>query len=120
MKKALAALVLVGLLGLVVFAGPYIEVGSVGETLATQTPSFSLLVGVDVPLAQPYARIDLALYATFTLIGENRCDTWGTRVSFTYGNTFNYIKGGFNWENDGSYLPFFAFRYSFDFPFGGE
>ena len=120
MKKALVAVVLVCLIGLLAFGGPYIELGSVGDTLATQTPSFSVLGGVIIPLAEPYATINVAMFATFTLIDEGSCDTWGTKIVFTYGNTFNYIKGGFRWENDGSYLPFFAIRYSFALPFMGE
>jgi hypothetical protein len=120
MKKVLATLLIVGLLGVTAFAMPYIALQSTGETLATQTPSFTVTVGFETPLGVAYTKLDVSWYTTVTVGNPVVWETWGARFCFTYGNSQRYLQTGFTWDYKASFIPFLAFRYTFDLPWIGE
>lgn len=120
MKKALATLLIVGLLGVTAYSLPYIALQSVEGTLATQTPSFTLTAGFETPLGVAYTKLDVSWYITFTVGDPAVWETWGARFCFTYGNSQRYLQTGFTWDYEGSYIPFVAFRYAFELPWIGE
>lgn len=116
MKKVLATLLVVTLVGASAFALPYINV-RIANTFPTQTaPTVLFTCGIEVPLGIAYTKLEVLTTYELDFSTIPLSSTWSAGFALQYGSDATHFKMGLDGDSSGTWSPYLEFKLSLPFP----